>query len=473
MKLSSSEILQAVQAVRHTLKQEVVPGGYSIDSRTLSEGECFVAIRGKNFDGHQFIPDALNKGASLVIAESASQAAEGTAPLILVDDTLAALQKLAHYARQKWGKRIIGITGSTGKTTAKEITALVLGSKFQVFKSIGNFNNHYGLPLSLLKLEARHDIAVMELGMSAAGEIARLSEIAEPDIGIVTNVRPVHLEFFKTMEGIARAKRELIEALPEDGTAILNSDDVRVRKFARAFRGKVLTYGVEAVASYRALEVVNRGLQGCHFILEHHRRSYLFGLPLLGIHNVHNCLPAISAGHHLGLEFNAIADAMTHLKPLAGWGEALYFADGFVVINDSYNSNPASLKAMIDLLKSIPDYRRKILFAGEMLELGLRSPDFHRKGGTMAAKANIDLILGVQGHASYLIEAAKANGVNSSRAIFFDDTLAAAAWLSREVRSGDLVLVKGSRGVKTELAIERLRADHPQAWGAAPFGAQR
>ena len=468
MKLTSGEIAQAVNAVGQSRVSDAVPSGYSIDSRTLSPGECFIAIRGKNFDGHQFIPEALSKGASLVIADSNSAFTEDRVPAIHVEDTLVALQSLARYSRQKWGRRIIGITGSTGKTTTKEITAFALGTHFRVFKSIGNFNNQYGLPLSLLKLEERHDIAVMELGMSAPGEICKLSGIAQPDIGVVTNVRPVHLEFLKTLEGIAKAKRELIEALPKSGTAILNNDDVRVRKFARIFPGEILTYGIAAAAGYRGWQVRNLGLNGCDFVLDFRGKSFPFQSPLIGVHNLYNCLPAIVVAHHLGLDFGIIRKTLAQVKPFSGRGEILHFTDGFSVINDSYNSNPASLQAMMEALKCVSDYQRKILFAGEMLELGERSPEFHRQCGTLAAKFKLDIIVGVRGHAIQLVEAARRLGYPESRAIFFEDVTIAGNWLSKCVRPRDLILVKGSRGVRTELAIERLRADHPQTWNSTP-----
>lgn len=463
MKLTTREIAQAIHVLGDSRVSEVVPAGYSIDSRTISAGECFIAIRGRNFDGHEFISEALSKGASLVIAQSGSSHPETQVPALLVQDTLQALQGLAQYARRKWGRRVIGITGSTGKTTTKEITAFTLGNHFRVFKSIGNFNNHYGLPLSLLKLEERHDIAVLELGMSSPGEIRNLSTIAQPDIGIVTNVRPVHLEFFKSLEEIAKAKRELIEALPENGTAILNNDDVRVRKFARVFPGTTLTFGIEAAASYRVWKVLNLGLNGCDFVLEHRGKSYLFRSPLLGVHNVYNCLPAIVGAHHLGLDFKIINEALARLKPFSGRGEILHFTDGFSVINDSYNSNPTSLEAMIEVLRSVPDYQRKILFAGEMLELGQKGPEFHRHCGVLAARSKLDFIVGVRGNALHLVEAAKQQGYDESRAIFFEDVPGAGNWLSQMVRPHDLILVKGSRGVRTELAIEKLRADHPQS----------
>ena len=462
MKLSSSEISQAIKARCWQTADEIFPAGYSIDSRTIQPGECFIAIRGRNFDGHQFIAEALTKGASLVVAEVGSKGSWPTeAPVVTVDDTLVALQRLANHVRLKWGKKVVAITGSTGKTTTKEITSFFLTAHFKVFKTIGNLNNDYGLPLSLLGLHGWEEIAVIELGMSSSGEISRLSKIAEPNIGVITNVKPVHLEFFKSIQGIAEAKRELIEQLPKDGVAVLNNDDLRVRKFARYFPGQILTYGTQTASTYRASEIRFSGLSGTEFRLDHQGRSYLFSLPLIGVYNVYNCLPGIAVAHHLGLGFEAIDQRMKQLKPLAGRGEILNFVDGFHLINDSYNSNPAALEAMIQVLKKVPGVKRRILVAGEMLELGPRSLQFHESCGRTAAKAKLDFILGVQGQARKLVEAARKEGYSGDHAMFFENTMAAGEWLSHKVSPGDLMLVKGSRSVKTEQVIEILKQDHP------------
>jgi UDP-N-acetylmuramoyl-tripeptide--D-alanyl-D-alanine ligase len=462
MKLSCLEISQAIKAVGRPADDEIFPVGYSIDSRTIQPGECFIAIRGRNFDGHQFITEALSKGASLVVAEAQAKGPwPRDAPVMIVEDTLVALQRLASHVRSKWGKRVIAITGSTGKTTTKDITSFLLTARFRVFKTIGNFNNDYGLPLSLLGLQDWAEIAVIELGMSSPGEITRLSRIAGPNIGVVTNVKPVHLEFFKSIQGIAEAKRELIEQLPTDGVAVLNNDDIRVRKFGSHFPGQILTYGTQTAATYRASEIRFSGLNGTEFRLDHKGGSYLFSLPLIGVHNVSNCLPGIAVAHHLGLGLEVIDQRMKQLKPSAGRGEILSFSDGFLVLNDSYNSNPAALEAMIQVLKKVPEVKRRILVAGEMLELGSRSPEFHRSCGRTAAKSKLDFILGVQGQACNLVEAARKEGYSSDRAMFFENATAAGEWLSGRVGPDDLILVKGSRSVKTERVIEILKQDHP------------
>ncbi len=461
MKLKAEEIAAAVQAQRLDASGSIVPSGYSIDSRTLAAGECFIAIQGPNFDGHEFIGAALRQGAALVIARADTQSPiEAGWPVIRVDDTLSALQRLANFTRRKWGKTVIAITGSTGKTTTKEMTSLLLQAHFRIFKSAGNFNNDFGLPLSILKLAEEHEIAVLELGMSRAGEVQRLSRIAEPNIGVVTNVRPVHLENFQSVQGIALAKRELIESLPADGVAVLNNDDRRVRKFGRMFPGKVLTFGVEAAAAYRASEIRSLGLEGQEFRLDHKAQGHRLRLPLIGEHNVHNALPAIAVAHHLGVGFETIRQSLSALKPAAGRGELLRFHDGFTVLNDSYNSNPAAMDAVIAFLKTLTGFKRKILVAGEMLELGPDAEQFHRDCGKQAAAARIDRIVGVRGLAEFITRAAQEQGRLPAETPFFVDSAAAGEWLTREVTASDFIVVKGSRGVRTEKVIEILRRDH-------------
>ena len=460
MRLPAGEIARAVGSSIDPTFREKSPSGYSIDSRTLQSGDCFIAIRGPRFDGHQFIPEAVRKGASLLIVsrKEAGRSAAGT-PCIRVEDTLQALQQLAGWVRRRWGKPLVGITGSVGKTTAKEIASHLLAGSFRVFKNRRNLNNHYGLPLSLLQLESEHQIAVLELGMSAPGEIARLSCIARPDLGVVTNVKPVHLEFFSSLGGIAKAKRELIEHLPSGGVAFLNNDDSRVRKFSRVFDGEIVSFGIDRPAAYRVERIHCRGLSGCEFSIRHRGRSHRLASPLLGTHNVSNCLPGIALAHRMGMSFPAIAARMLSLEAGQGRGRPLFFEQGVCVVDDSYNSNPAALMTMMRLLRRIPGYRRKILVAGEMLELGADGPRFHRACGRAAAGWGFDLILGVQGLADQVVTSARALGYDGGCSVFFEAAVEAGEWLAPRIRPGDLILVKGSRGVRTEEVIHRLNRD--------------
>jgi UDP-N-acetylmuramoyl-tripeptide--D-alanyl-D-alanine ligase len=315
--------------------------------------------------------------------------------LLAVDDTLVALQTLATAVRKVWGKPLVGVTGSAGKTTTKEAIAHVLGARFRVLKSEGNFNNHFGLPLMLLKLEPEHDVAVIEMGMSHAGEIRALAKIAQPEIGVVTNVAPVHLEFFDSVAGIARAKYELIESLPAGGTAVLNADDEYVSQFGRDFKGKVITYGTRATADIRAENVQTRGAEGSEFdvVMAGHREHAR--LPLVGEHNILNALAAVAVGLVRGLKPSEAVGALATLAPPDKRGQVVQLGN-IAVINDCYNSNPKALHAMVDALAAMKA-ARQIVVAGEMLELGPAAAEMHRAAGRHIAEKKIDVLLGVRG----------------------------------------------------------------------------
>jgi len=428
--------------------------GYSIDSRTIEAGELFFAVKGERFDGHDFVSDALEKGAvAAVVRQDQWHRYSWTDRLLVVDDTLAALQTLATAVRKLWGKPLVGVTGSTGKTTTKEAIAHVLGSRFHVLKSEGNFNNHFGLPLMLLKLQPEHDVAVIELGMSHAGEIRALAKIAQPEIGVVTNVAPVHLEFFDSIAGIARAKYELVESLPASGTAVLNTDDEYVSQFGRDFKGKVIMYGTKATADVRAGNVQSLGTEGSTFDVVTAAGSVPVRLPLVGEHKVFNALAAVAVGLTRGLTLAEAAGALATLRPADKRGQVVQLGN-ITVVNDCYNSNPKALQAMIDALAAI-NAKRRIVVAGEMLELGPASKEMHHAAGRHAAEKKIDVLLGVRGLAEAMVEGAQKAGM---RAEFVQTPEGAGEWLAREARDGDVVLLKASRGVKLEKALETWKA---------------
>src|SRR5262247_378984 len=334
--------------------------GYSIDTRTVKPGELFFAIRGPRFDGHEFVRQALDKKAAAAVIERPVQSGEG--PVIRVSSTIEALQNLAREVRRRWGMPIIGVTGSAGKTTTKEMTAAVLGKKFTVLRSVGNLNNEFGLPLCLLRLERYQNVGVLEMGMSAKGEILKLASIAEPNEGVVTNVNPVHLEFFKSVDEIAEAKAELVEGLHDPKVAYLNSDDSRVRAMARKTDGKIVTYGVKSVAAFKVQQVQDLGLDGTAFTVHHGRRDLNFVLPLLGQHNVTNAVAAVAVGatHEVGWE--QIREALAEMKPEKMRGQVVKFREGFAVVDDTYNSNPRALSEMIRFIGRLQGWQRKIVF---------------------------------------------------------------------------------------------------------------
>src|SRR5579859_7954631 len=383
--------------------------GYSIDSRTVAPGQLFFAIRGPRFNGHEFVAQALERGAvGAVVMKGFSGLAPGagTANLIEVSNTTDALQRLALEVRRKWGRRLVAITGSAGKTTTKEMVAAMLGLRFPVLKSPGNLNNDYGLPLALLQLEPNHEAAVVELAMSAPGEIAHLARIAEPQVGVVTNVAAVHLQFFDSVDSIARAKRELIENLPDGGTAILNYDDRRVRGFAEGFPGCVITYGLESGAMFRASDIRLAGGEGSQFRMEGPGMKGDFRLPLPGRHNVQNALAAMATASLFEIPPAAIAQALNQFQTLHQRSEILTLHGDITVLNDSYNSNPLAMEKMLETLAAWPGSKRRIVVAGEMLELGTSSPDLHRQVGRRCVDIGVDRLLAVQGDARFVLEGA-------------------------------------------------------------------
>jgi UDP-N-acetylmuramoyl-tripeptide--D-alanyl-D-alanine ligase len=472
MKLSLEQIAQwtgAQLAMPHGAAP-VEATGYSIDTRTLAPGDLFFAIRGERFDAHDFVAQALDKGACAAVVSAAKARdllPEGHAhPLLLVEDPLTALQTLAAAVRRHWGGRVVAVTGSAGKTTTKEAIAAVLATQFRVLKSKGNLNNHFGLPLQLLKLSPEDDVAVVEMGMSAAGEIAALCQIASPDWGVVTNVGNAHAEGFADgIAGVARAKYELVAGLSpqarERAVAFLNADDPYVSQFGRDFPGRAVYYATKsvsaAVADVHAEAIEELGPAGSRFrVVTADDGSAAVHLALLGRHNVLNSLAAIAVGMQAGIPLARCGEAIASLKPEDKRGELVEW-QGATIINDCYNSNPEALQSMIRTLAAVPAERR-ILVAGEMLELGRRAAHLHRECGDAAVEAGIDVVIGVRGLAQEIVSAVKAAGRSQTKAIFVETPQAAGEWLKQNLRPGDAVLLKASRGVRLEQALTVLTA---------------
>lgn len=437
--------------------------GFSIDSRTLTPRQLFFAIRGPHFDGHQFVRQAFERGAVGAVVERGF--AEGrndprASALIPVRNTTEALQQVAREVRRKWGRRLVAITGSTGKTTTKELVAVSLARRLAVLKSPGNLNNDFGLPLALLALEPRHEVAVMELAMSAPGEIARLARIAEPQIGVVTNVAPVHLEFFDTVDAIGRAKRELVENLTPGGTgstAVLNYDDERVRGFAQGFTGHIVTFGLGAGADFHGWDLQTAPGNGSLFRVRGPQFDGEFYLPLPGRHNVLNGLAAIAVSSLFGLPLGDMQRALAEFETLPQRGEILTLRGGVTVINDCYNSNPLAMENMLETLASWPGAQR-IVVAGEMRELGSTSPDWHREVGRKCVQSGVDWLLAVAGDARFFLEGAFDEGLPRDRGRFFSVAEEAGEFCRALLRPADVVLVKGSRAVGLEKVIQLLRS---------------
>ena len=437
--------------------------GYGIDSRTIGAGELFFAVRGERLDGHEYVQAAIANGAVAAVVSNrwVVPMEVDEKRLLQVSDcddcVLRALQQLAHAVRREWGGSVIGVTGSAGKTTTKEAVAQVLAAKFKVLKSAGNLNNGFGLPLQLLKLEREHEVAVIEMGMNHEGEIAALAKIAEPDWAVVSNVGPVHLEFFPDgIEGIAKAKYELIEALPEDGVAVLNFDDAYVSSFGRGLGTRAVFYGTGDGADVRAVGVTEVGVEGVVFTVGWKGKRVSVQLKMLGRHNVSNALAAIAVGLRSGMGLEECAAAVGEMRAGDKRGEMLRWREA-MLINDCYNSNPAALNAMVDALMAIPA-ERHIVVAGEMLELGAEAEELHAACGLKMANDGVAFVLGVRGVAEAIVNAAKAGG---AEALFVADPEEAGEWLVANVRAGDVVLLKASRGVRLEKALKVIAEDLP------------
>lgn len=459
--------------------------GFSIDSRSVGAGELFFALsqqdytragfNGEFVDAHRFIADAFQSGAIAAVArkDRVSGDAELEAMrdrLVLVDDAIAALQQLAHRVYEAWNKPVVGITGSAGKTTAKELTAHVLKSAgHRVLKSERNYNNGLGLPLSVLRMVSegnspdQFDLAVLEMGMSSpTHEIQRLCRITPPDVGVELMVAPVHLEYLGTIENVAAAKAELIEGLKPSGTAILNADDALVMKMREKHSGKTLTFGIANRADVSAAEIDARHLGKISFRLLTPNGEARAQLAMSGQHNLSNALAAATVGVSFGMSAQQIADALSTARPPKMRGEIVDFAAGFTVIDDSYNSNPRSLLNMVRTMADARESRKRLLvIAGEMLELGSEEASLHRAAGRDIAETGVNVLWGVRGLAKEIIAGAEQAGLSQTR--FFESSDEAAVEIVKEVKDGDLVLVKGSRGVATEKVINALKAQFPLA----------
>jgi len=445
--------------------QERVVAGYSIDSRSIKPGQLFFAMRGPRFDGHQFLAQAIDRGAAGAVVEQAffDQAPPGLRSILLpVQSPLEALQHLGRCVRRKWGRPLVAVTGSTGKSTTKEMIAALLGTRFSVLKSTGNLNNHYGLPLTLLGLEPEHEIAVVELAMSAAGEIAHLALIAEPETGVVTNVAPVHLEFFDSVESIAKAKRELVENLSwRSGppTAVLNYDDPRVQRFAEGFEGKVVTFGFGPGADFQAVRVKRGEGIGSELQVIGPNLDADFLLPLPGRHNVQNALAAIAVASSFDVPPVEMRRGLAEFQGLPQRGESFTLPGPVAIINDCYNSNPQAMACMLETLRTWPEARRRIVVAGEMLELGPQSRELHIETGRKCAENDLSWLIAVQGNARFFVEGAVAAGLPLQHTRFFHEARGAGEFCRSLVEPGDVVLVKGSRGVHLETVTEMLRCE--------------
>jgi len=439
-------------------RRETAFPGVSIDSRTVAKGELFIAIRGERFDGVDFVDAALAAGAAGVVVPRGRVRPPKTV-LIEVDDTTAALQALGHAVRVEVGSKVVAITGSAGKTTTKEITAEFLSERYDVFRNRGNLNNHIGLPLSLVELRKRPEVAVVELGMNHSGEISTLIGIAEPEVRVWTNVGEAHLGFFASVDAIADAKAEILERATQDTLLVANADDDRIVARARQFPGRITTFGIERDAMVRATAVVDQGINGTSARVWTPRGLFELTTPLVGRGNLANVLASTAVALEFDIPLDAIRNRTARLQPASHRGEVVRLARGIAVLDDSYNANPTATTRALEVLIATPAMRR-VAVLGEMLELGDRAEALHEAVGRAAAAANVRLLLAVGGApAEALAAAAVSAGMPRESVRHFAKSDDAAAVAVTLIRPGDLVLVKGSRGVGTERVVERLKME--------------
>jgi UDP-N-acetylmuramoyl-tripeptide--D-alanyl-D-alanine ligase len=452
---SIRELVRATQGALVSGDLGVPVTGVSIDSRTLQVGEAFFAIVGHRLDGHAFLGDAAVRGAACVVVHTLPDEPPANVPLVLVEDTTRALGSLAAWHRAKFSLPVVAITGSLGKTTAKELTAAVLATRWEVLKPASSFNNQWGLPLTLLRLGAEHGAAVVELGTNQAGEIATLAAIARPTVGVVTVVAEVHTEFLGSIEGVAQEKAALVRALGPEGVAVLNADDPRVAAMAREAKGRVVTFGRAAGATLRVVGEVTDTDDGIALTLEAGGRRVAVAVAFAGRHHVVNVLAAAAVGVALDLPLDAVALGLAAARPVGGRG-VFRRAGEVTILDDSYNASPTSLRAALDTLAARRAGRRAVVVLGDMLELGALSDEAHREAGRLVAALPAAEFVGFGRAAALAVEAARAAGLaEAHHTRTFEDTV---AHLLKRLAPGDVVLIKGSRGMRMERVVDALVA---------------
>jgi UDP-N-acetylmuramoyl-tripeptide--D-alanyl-D-alanine ligase len=453
MNESEKKLLMAILEKMATMEIK----GVSIDSRTIREGELFVAIKGDRFDGHDFVPGVITKGAwgALVgrtALEDRFSILGGLKNILPVEDTLTALQEMAYWHRRKFAVPVVGITGSNGKTTTKEMLAGILQKQGPVLKNEGNLNNHIGVPLTLLRLNAGHKAAVVEMGMSALGEIGTLARFIGPDVGVITNIGPAHLEFLKSMDLVAQAKGELFDHLKPDGTAVLNADDNYFDTLKKKFSGRVLSFGIDKESDVRASDF-RQERRFTDFTIRSGNSTVNVRLRAVGKYNIYNALAAAAAALAVGMSIDIVKFGLDDFMPAAMRSE-LRQIQGRTVFADCYNANPASMDAALSTLISLKSGKQAIAVLGDMLELGKVAVDAHRAIGATVARLGVDLVITLGPLAKHVGEGAIDAGMPKDRVLEAGSQAEAAALLKKLSRPGDTVLIKGSRGMKMEKILE-------------------
>ena len=433
--------------------------GVSINSRTIEKEELFVCIQGESFDGHNFLGEAVNKGAAGIILSdpvhlSENMINEGNSPFVIQSqNTLRALQDLAGYQRTRFPFQVVAVTGTNGKSTTKEMIASIIETKYKTLKTQGNLNNHIGLPLTLLGRKPEHEVGVLEMGMSAAGEIKRLAEIAMPDIGVITNISAGHLDQLKTVKDVQAAKGELFDSINKEGTAIVNADDPLVLELAKSLRVKKITYGIAQSSDVQASNIQNEGSSGFTFTAKVFNQKISVKLSQIGYCNIYNALAALATGHSLGISGKDMSRGLENYQQIPQRNEQIHY-EGVTLINDAYNANPQSMREALKTLSEFNTQGKRFLIIGDMLELGPLSESAHHELGQEIILSNVDHLVTVGPLASLVAESAKKNPRHPLQIGKFNTHVEAVSYLLRNVEKGDCLLIKGSRGTKMENIIQ-------------------
>jgi UDP-N-acetylmuramoyl-tripeptide--D-alanyl-D-alanine ligase len=453
IRFSIEDLVAATEGKLAGMGESTMVSGISTDSRQINAGDLFIPLIGENFDGHDYIQSAFDKGAAATLTQRESLDFPGKT-VIFVEDTLKALQSLAQWYRSIFDIPFIGITGSVGKTSTKEMVACAIGERYNVLKNEGNLNNEIGLPLTMFNLDTSHEAAVVEMGMSAVGEIKALASIVRPKVGIITNIGISHIENLGSRQNILKAKLELLDGLQPDGLLILNGDDIMLSGVKDLLSCRTVSYGLEEGVDYQAYNVQSRGEFGIDFSITVGEREYAIHLPVPGVHNVYNALAAVAAGLELGVPMQDLQAGISHFRP-GKMRLNILKAHDMTIINDTYNASPQSMYAALDVLVELQS-TRKIAVLGDMLELGDWSERAHVETGIQAARKKPDMLVTVGKEAANIIKGAIEAGFPPNRTIALQKNQEAVEYLRKTLQPGDAVLVKGSRSMKMEQIVQAL-----------------
>ncbi|GMQ65061.1 UDP-N-acetylmuramoyl-tripeptide--D-alanyl-D-alanine ligase [Vallitalea sp. AN17-2] len=452
-----AEVVKGSIINKEVLKLDIEYNNVSIDSRTIQKNDIFIPIKGDNFDGHDFILAAYEEGAIVCFTEDKAKIPSDRLGL-LVNDTGQALKDFAKYYLSMFKIPVIAVTGSVGKTSCKEMIGSVLSAKYLVHKTSGNFNNEIGLPLTIFKLEEKHQVVILEMGMNHYGELHRLSEIANPDIAVITNIGEAHIEYFGTKDNILKAKSEILDFLKEDGLVILNGDDAYLRKLRDRISFKTLTFGFDDSNDFYIDKYKILGWDGLEGTVKGDNREFDIKINTLGKHMLYNILPGIIIGNHLNMTVTEIEQGACNYKPYKMRMDKIILDNDIVVINDAYNASVDSMKSALETLTNLDTNGRKVAILGDMYEMGERSRDAHSKIGEEAAKKNIDLLICVGKDAKYIFDGAANHGMDKDKILYYETKDNLIGGIDNLVNNKDTIIIKASRGMHLEMIVEKLKS---------------